>query len=333
MSKRDESARTEPTRQRVLVTGAGGFIGRRLVARLERDPAIERVVAIDLRIPASADAGGAEWRQLDVRDPALVTLLEEGGIESVVHLASIVTPPPGMSREEMYSIDVGGTENVVQACLRARVRRLIVTSSGAAYGYHADNPAWLEETHPLRGNEEFAYSYHKRLIEEYLARQRAEQPELIQVVFRLCTVLGPTVKNQITALFERPFVLGVSGTITPFVFVWDEDVVEILHRALWRQESGVFNVAGDGTVTLAEMAATMGKPFVRIPRRLLGVALRLGRALGLTQYGPEQVGFLAYRPVLSNRKLKAEFGYTPRVSSREAFERYLAARQPAARSA
>jgi UDP-glucose 4-epimerase len=42
--------------------------------------------------------------------------------------------------------------------------------------------------------------------------------------------------------------------------------------------------------------------------------------IGLSQYGPEQVDFLRYRPVLSNARLQSEFGYKPRKSSREAFD-------------
>ena len=48
--------------------------------------------------------------------------------------------------------------------------------------------------------------------------------------------------------------------------------------------------------------------------------------LGLTRYGPEQVNFLRYRPVLSNTNLKDVFGYTPQKSSQEVFEYYLANR-------
>lgn len=316
-------------RRRVLATGAGGFIGRQFVARLEADPAVEHIVATDIRLPPREARGPrAHWRELDVRDPSLKQLLVEEHIDSVVHLASVVTPPPNMSREEMYAIDVRGTENVLAACVGTGVNRLTVTSSGAAYGYHADNPEWLEEHHPLRGNEEFAYSHHKRLIEELLARYREEHPELVQTVLRLCTVLGASVRNQITALFDGRFVLGVTGSSTPFVFVWDEDVVEILHRSLWRAQSGIFNVAGDGTLTLREIARRLGKPYVPIPQGLLRLILRVAAALHLTQYGPEQVGFLAYRPVLSNRKLKTEFGYSPRYSSTEAFDQYLQARSP-----
>jgi UDP-glucose 4-epimerase len=57
-----------------------------------------------------------------------------------------------------------------------------------------------------------------------------------------------------------------------------------------------------------------------VPAWLLTVALAVGRALRLTRYGPEQVRFLRYRPVLLNTRLKQRFGYTPHYSSIQALE-------------
>jgi UDP-glucose 4-epimerase len=89
----------------------------------------------------------------------------------------------------------------------------------------------------------------------------------------------------------------------------------------------VFNLAGDGTLSLREMARRLGKPYLAVPPGLLALALRLGRRLGLTRYGPEQIGFLRYRPVLANRRLKSELGYLPRKSTPEVFEAFVAARR------
>lgn len=326
------SQQDKPTR-RVLVTGAAGYIGRQLVRRLAADPAVELVVASDKRPVSQWENDKVLWDTRDIRDPALARVMETERVDSVFHLASVVTPPPDMSREEIYSIDVGGTQNVVDACIRSGARRLIISSSGAAYGYHRDNPEWIDENIPLRGNESFAYSHHKRLVEEMLARYRQQHPQLLQIIFRFCTILGREVHNQISALFEGKFVIGVRGSSAPFVFIWDEDVVEILRLALWHERSGIYNVAGDGALPLSEIARRIGKPYIALPRWLLQAALAVLRSLRLTQYGPEQVDFLAYRPVLANRKLKEEFGYIPRYSSADAFDRYWAGRAPRAKYA
>lgn len=310
---------------RVLVTGAGGYLGRQVVAGLVQQQRASRVLAHDLREPASRLAG-VHYATGDIRSPDLAGLVAAHRIDTVVHLASIVTPGRGSRREFEYDVDVNGTRNVLQACVRHGVRRIVVSSSGAAYGYHADNPAWLTEDAPLRGNEVFAYSHHKRLVEELLACHRQGHPELEQVVLRIGTILGATVRNQITDLFDKPRLLAIAGSDSPFVFIWDQDVVAIILRAIDDGPAGIFNVAGDGALTIHEIAARLGKRCRVLPAGLLQGALAILKPLGLTQYGPEQIDFLRWRPVLLNTRLKTVFGYTPRYTSAEVFEIYRAAR-------
>jgi len=313
---------------RVLVTGAAGYLGGQLVAALAagaRRPAA--LVAMDVRaVPPERRLAGVAYEAADIRAPELGAILQRHAIDTVVHLASIVTPGKNSNREFEYSVDVLGTENLLHACVEAGVRKIIVSSSGAAYGYHADNPAWISEDAPVRGNQAFAYSWHKRLVEEMLADYRARAPQLAQLVFRIGTVLGESVKNQITDLFDKPRLIAIQGSVSPFVFIWDQDVVGCLLEAVYSDKAGVYNVAGDGALGIREIAARLGKRCVVLPAWLLAAALALLKPLGLTQYGPEQVNFLRYRPVLANRRLKEQFGYVPRKTSAEVFEFYLAAR-------
>ena len=55
----------------------------------------------------------------------------------------------------------------------------------------------------MRGNPEFVYADHKRVVEEMLAAERPSNPGLEQVILRIGTILGESVDNQITALFDR----------------------------------------------------------------------------------------------------------------------------------
>ena len=306
---------------RILVTGSSGYLGSLLVAELAARLSAGRVgavVAADVREPASgALPHGVPFLRHDVRDSGLAGALRSHEITCVVHLASIVTPPRGSTREFERSVDVDGTRRVLEACVDAGVRRVVVTSSGAAYCYHADNPDWITETAPLRGNEAFAYSAHKRLVEEMLAGYRQAHPVLEQVVFRVGTILGATVDNQITALFQKRRLLAIRGSASPFVFVHDRDVVQCLALATESPVTGVFNVAGDGALTIDDIALLLGKPVLRLPALLLRAALAVLHPLGLTRYGPEQVDFLRYRPVLANERLKQVFGYSPALTSRE----------------
>jgi UDP-glucose 4-epimerase len=321
--------RSEPSYRSVLVTGAAGYVGRQLVEALAREPGgVATLVASDLQLPPEGERlPGVTYETADVRRADMSELFRRHATDLVVHLAAIVTPGPASTRAAEYEVDVVGTRRVLEGCLAAGVRKLIYTSSGAAYGYHADSPASLDEEAPLRGNPEFAYADHKRQVEELLARARREHPELLQLVLRVGTILGARADNQITRLFDGRFVLGVAGSTSPFVLIWDQDVVGAILHGIQRGGSGVFNLAGDGTLSLREMARELGKPYLSLPPGLLALALRLGRQLGLTRYGPEQLRFLRYRPVLANRRLKNDFGYLPRKSTREVFEAFVAARR------
>lgn len=312
-------------RSSVLITGAGGYIGRQLVDALsgERER-VDTVVAVDVRkIPLEERRPEIRYITADVRSPDIQNILRKFSVDTVVHLASIVTTGKGSTREFLYSVDVMGTENVLKACLGAGVKKLIVTSSGAAYGYYPDNPEQLTEQDALRGNPEFAYSDHKRMVEEMLARYRKEHPELKQLIFRPGTVLGATADNQITALFRKPLILGLKGAATPFVFVWDQDLVRCIMRGILNDVTGIYNIAGDGVLTMQEIAAILDKPYVSLPVWLVKSSLWILSKMNLSQYGPEQVNFLRYRPVLSNRRLKEEFGYIPEKTTQEVFYYYL----------
>lgn len=301
---------------RILITGATGFVGQAVVKLAAA--AGHEVLAADIREP-NALPDGVIYEKLDVRSGDSSLVIKEFRPDSVVHLASIVTPGRDSTRGQEYQVDVEGTRNVLEACLVNNVGRLVVTSSGAAYGYHPDNPVPLVESDSLRGNAEFAYSHHKRLVEKMLAEARLKNPELEQVVLRIGTILGPRLENQITALFHRPRLLAILGTESPFVFIWIDDLARIVLRAATNGPAGIYNVAGDGALGISEIAARLQKPVLRIPSFALKAALAIAKPLGLSRYGPEQVRFLQYRPVLDNKKLKDVFAYVPEKSSAEAF--------------
>ncbi|WP_298185276.1 NAD-dependent epimerase/dehydratase family protein [uncultured Pseudomonas sp.] len=312
---------------RVLITGAGGYIGQQLLNQLAIQQPHWTLIAADVRPLKRAGLKlNIEPLLLDISRPAAVKrCVATWRPQAVVHLASVSAPPPGMSEAQLHAIDVGGTQTLIQAAVAHGVEQLIVTSSGAAYGYDPLNAEWLDEDQPLRGHAQFTYAKHRREVELLLAEARGQHPQLKQLVLRPGTILGKRLSNPISELFKRSTILGIRGSDSRFVFIWDQDVVDILCRGLRQQSSGIFNLAGDGALSLKEIAELLGKPYRALPVWLIRAALGVLKPLGLSPYGPEQVDFLRYWPVLSNQRLKRDFGFSPRYSSREAFLAFLRA--------
>ena len=114
----------------------------------------------------------------------------------------------------------------------------------------------------------------------------------------------------------------VAGSESPFVMIWDEDVARCIVKGIVERRTGIYNLTGDGAITLPEIARRLGKPYVPLPSFVIEAALRIAKAIGITGTGPEQVRFLRYRPVLSNERLKTELEFTPSFTSEECFEQY-----------
>ncbi|HEX2688463.1 MAG TPA: NAD-dependent epimerase/dehydratase family protein [Kofleriaceae bacterium] len=120
---------------KILLTGAGGQIGHDLIGALVARG--HDVVSTDLapRPPSHAHAGGESWQRLDVTDAAAtVALMMEVKPDLVFHLAAILSARGEQDPRLAYDVNQTGTWNVLEACRRAKVRRLVFTSSIAVFG-------------------------------------------------------------------------------------------------------------------------------------------------------------------------------------------------------
>jgi UDP-glucose 4-epimerase len=305
---------------KILITGAAGDIGSRLVKILES------YLNVDLYTTAlePLDYGAKSVHaSFDIRNDEFFIWVEKIKPDVIIHLASIIQLPKLMTVNQAHDIDVKATERLLETSVKVGVKKFVITSSGAAYGYWEDNSDWLTEDMPVRGNDDYFYSSHKRQVEEILVRYRKEYPQLSQVVLRPGTVLGPDFNNPITNIFSKKIICGIARSESPFVIIWIDDLVNYLIEAAVTDIQGVYNVAGDGTLTLKNIAKRLNKFYLPIPSNLLKFLLCILKPLKLSQYGPEQVKFIEFRPVLANDKIKANFKYQPSKSTEQAFEAFL----------
>jgi threonine 3-dehydrogenase len=125
---------------KILLTGAGGQIGHDLIGALVAQG--HDLVSTDLapRPPSHAHAGG-DWQRLDVTDAAAVQhMFTETRPDLVFHLAAILSARGEQDPRLAYDVNQTGTWNVLEACRRAKVSRLIFTSSIAVFGPPPSGP-------------------------------------------------------------------------------------------------------------------------------------------------------------------------------------------------
>ena len=244
------SGRSEPAK--ALVTGASGFIGTRLVQRLNRQGV--RVTAPDIQPPRER-LGGVAYETWDVREPAPTGLGD--GISQIYNFAA-VHRTPGHPTHDYYETNVSGANHVVLLAEQAGVHDLVFTSSISVYG---PSESLLTENAPLKPIS--AYGRSKRLAEAIHDAWLQRGTERRLVVVRPGVVFGPGERGNYTYLARALsrgvfFYPGRRSTIKSGGYV-DELLSAIDFALAQRDRKVVFNFAYPDHSTTADIVAAFAE--------------------------------------------------------------------------
>jgi UDP-glucose 4-epimerase len=316
----------------VAVTGPTGEIGISTVDALERDPAVDRVIGMARR-PFDPDAHGwtkTSYHQGDILDREAVDAFVADA-DVVIHLAFIVLG----TREESQRVNVAGTRNVFEATVAAeRPRRLVYTSSVAAYGYHSDNPVPLTEQTPVRGSAEHYYSEQKAACEAVLA-ETTDGTSLEVFVLRPCIVAGPKATALADAMPWNSLPAALRSATkavsvlkppfpdpgTPMQLIHHDDVAAaIALTASTSAPAGIYNIAGDGEVSLSDVATALGARPVRVPAVTATIASAVIARLPFLPSSTEWLHATRTSVVMDIGKAKSVLGWAPRYTAAETLQ-------------
>jgi UDP-glucose 4-epimerase len=300
---------------RVLVTGLSTHWGGRLAQALERDPAIETVIGIDRRPPKVA-LERTEFVQVSDAHSLIRRIVDAAEIDTVVDtrlvVDSIVTTP-----RRAHENNVIGTMNVLAACGAedSPVRKLVFKSSAHFYGCEQDDPAFFTEDmrrpHPPNTPIERDIVEAESQVREFKSRN----PGTTVTVLRFANALGPDLRTSFQSYLELPVLPSILGFDPRCAFVHEEDMANALEHAVRHDLDGIFNVAGDGVLSLSEVAGLLGKTMAPVlPPWGTGLAVSALRRAGL-QIVPELLRQLRFGRGLDNRRYKAtgfHYGFTTR---------------------
>jgi UDP-glucose 4-epimerase len=305
----------------ILVTGAAGYIGGKMVKSLCKKSWVNTVVGMDIREP---DFQHPKYK-FDVRDirHSVDDLFENHRIDTVVHTAYVL--PPIHDKGLMEDINKGGTKNIMTASVKAGVKQILYTSSTTAYGFYADNDNPLTENSPLRGNDDFTYAKNKKEIEAIFKEFESAHPEIAVSIVRPCFVVGPGFKNPLAEHLQKKLVMLPAKT-RPWQFVHEDDLIHVMVLLLEKQIAGAFNVTGEGTITFSEMVKMLGNIRIPVPWPIIyplnNVAWFL-RLSFVTKFPSPVMRLMVHPWIASSKKLHKTTGYQFKYDSKSAFTDFV----------
>jgi nucleoside-diphosphate-sugar epimerase len=248
---------------RILITGGAGFIGRHIAEHFQ-DRAEVRVLD-NLRSGFKSNLAGLDCQLIvgSILDRDLVREAMKG-VDFVFHLAAMVSVQGSMQKpNECAEINAWGTAIVLEEATRARVKKLIFSSSAAIYG---DNPTTPKiESMPAEPKSPYAKSKYEG---ERHCRSFTDEGRLPTVSLRYFNVFGPYPDRRseyaaaVPAFIEKAIrsepitIFGDGWQTRDFIYVKDV-VAANAFFALKSQATGAFNVACGRQITITDLALTI----------------------------------------------------------------------------
>jgi nucleoside-diphosphate-sugar epimerase len=319
--------RASSTGLTVAVTGPTGEIGQAVVGALERSREVGRVLGMARR---PFDPGERGWKKVDYRRGDVLDRAAVAGLvaeaDVVVHLAFLIM---GGARESA-EVNLVGSRNVFAETARAGVPRLVYASSVAAYGFSGANPQPLTEEVPARGEGGHYYSRQKAEVEELL-RETLAGSDTAAYVFRPCIVAGREAPLLIDSLPYTQISERLPGAVlrlldgveilkpvlpdpgVPFQLVHHDDVASAMRAAvLGRGTPGVYNLAGEGQLTVGVLARELGWYSIPVPELAVDAVAEMVARLGFLPAQAQWVAAFREPVIMDTAKARRELRWRPR---------------------
>jgi len=249
---------------------------------------------------------GVDFVAGDVRDAQAVREALSG-CDAVVHLAWVVAPLK--TEAETAEINLGGTQNVLDAMSATGCNRLVFSSSVLAYGAVAGHPPLLTEDDERRPPATHLYAFHKKAAEDAITASGVNA-----VLVRAGIIAGRDVDNTIFRFFSSP-ALPVPDPERRQQFVHTDDVARFTADAVSHSRTGAVNLTGEGSVTMRDISQIMGIPVVTVPERLLRFGINAAWKVGASELAPSEIGGLLYMPIVDTTRLREQWGFSCQWSS------------------
>jgi UDP-glucose 4-epimerase len=209
--------------------------------------------------------------------------------------------------------------------MKAGVKKLIILSAAEVYGYRPSNPFYLDENAPLRPTPHDMYLQDKVELDEYCRDVLMRHPDISMTILRPAFCAGPGISSRLTQILcsAGPGLIP-AGYNPHFQFIHIDDMVRAIVYSMLIDARGVYNIAGDGIVSLAQIMNMTRRIFVRVPAPVLYNYTNARWYLRLSPIPAAMTRLLKYSIIVSTKKAEKDLVFFPRMTSKDAFESYIA---------
>jgi len=298
---------------RVVVTGASGLIGRRVLPRLvAADPNID-VLALD-KIGQPATSINIDSKRVDLASEDLTTVF--AGAATIVHLASSTSPDD--AGPSAHDLDIAIFRRVLDAASEVGVSHVVVLSTAMVYGAWHSNPVPITESAPVHPNPDFEWASVRATVEQLATEWRQSSAAGVAILRPTAVVSDDDLGQLARVLHAARRGVAAQGD-PPVQYLHADDLASAIVSSVVSRFDGVANVAPDGWIPPDALRQLEGPaPRVRVPQWVARSLAMMRWKAGLSPTPPGVVPYTSNSWVVSNDRMRA-IGWAPKYSNEEAW--------------
>ena len=301
------------TKERIVITGIAGRLGRLLAKRLHRSGNRE-IIGIDRR-PFEDKPADVVHKRVDIRSKRTRDVFRTQPISALVHLG--LMHDPRRSNRTHHQWNVVGTQHLLEYCMHYKVPKVIVVSSAAVYGPRPENPQFLTEDSPLLAAQDdpsaLSLVEADMLTNSFFWKYREGET----VILRPVHILGQ-VANAASNYLRMNRIPVLMGFDPMMQVIHEADVVDAVCSALEPGKRGIYNVVGPGEVPISVLIREAGRPTFPIPHLAAPLVSKLFWNLGLAPFRGSELNHLRYVCMVDGSPAREELGFRATRTIKEA---------------
>ena len=302
----------------VAITGANSYFASTILDRLQNDETVEKIIGIDFK-PWKGGYNKVFFYKEDIRSQKIYDILKD--VDIVYHFAFIVGEI--QNQDEACDININGSKNIFEACVKNGVKKVIYTSSATVYGSNNSNPIGIKEDYPFSINKDSYYNTSKIVVEEFVSDFFSNHPEITLTILRTSLLIGPKIDNMFSKLYSLPLLALAMGRTSYQHFIHEDDLGEALYLTFKKNLPGIYNVGADDAVPVRWAFKKAGVKIIPLPAPLLKKVADIGFQLGILPARGGWASLSEYTIFVNSEKFKKASGWQPLYTSKQAFESYL----------
>ena len=295
-------------RKRILITGIAGNLGRRVAKAMHRG---NHVIGVDTR-RFSSRPKDVEHHKLDVRRNATEGLFRKRNVHAVIHLGIMHNPRAKLS--EHYTLNIYGTQRLLEWCVKYGVKKFIFLSSANIYGPRPESSGYLTEDSPLMASQTFAGIQDLIAVDLLVQSFFWKHPELEVVILRPVHIIGPRIKNAPTNYLRLDPVITLLGFDPLIQLIHADDVVNAMQQTLKPGARGIYNIAGPGVIPLGKLLDRLGRRRIPLPKILAKSMVDSLWKARLTSFPPPELAHIQFNCLVDDARAREDLSYEPQLN-------------------